>query len=501
MRNLRRVVFFVTLLWVSMTVNRVEANDLGDILGELFRSIVEKPKPRPQPFVPQNFPPPDEKSVQQRRERLEAFYGAEAGFLRAVGKLSDEQFEVLQTKLVAELTRSQEEYLKIGGKPRNGFGDFAPVRFAMDGAAAYQYDDERRLHLLSDVLSEEQKEAIHKAHEQRNQALLQAQRDWILCKLDDDLFFTSDQLEKIVPEFDKKLGKLKRPQLYSMTNQTYYLPYQSPQIFFSGSSEHLNDAQNRRLQQLRNGNSSGPDSERYVTFMSRNGVNNWYETLDEAIEKQSDRLERIAELQIAFYKAEYDLDPDTIHHLELAARGTVLYCMHDWKESTNQNLRQWEERIREQQQFRNGNFGFSVSVPPANSISNHELWQSTLAGINLNADTEGQRREDRHFQSRLEYLCSLLDLELWLTAEQRSKLITLLEKRVPKKDFASYEYMYEVVLISIPLALISDKEIQSILTPEQFEAWECLKKQFQINGRNVTIQMQNMGQFGFTIPQ
>ncbi len=154
----------------------------------------------------------------------------------------------------------------------------------------------------------------------------------------------------------------------------------------------------------------------------------------------------------------------------------------------------------QQQQFGNGNFGFSVSTPNSNSIEQHQLWKTTLSEMGVNSAKRLSQREQDIRDARAKYLIMLLDYELWLTPLQRQELLKILQKKMPKSDVQGYEYMYEVVQIAVPLARIEEKQVEKILTPPQFQAWKTLKKQFGFNGRNVTVNMQNQGQFNFYIP-
>ena len=84
---------------------------------------------------------------------------------------------------------------------------------------------------------------------------------------------------------------------------------------------------------------------------------------------------------------------------------------------------------------------------------------------------------------------------------------------MPQKQISGYEYMYEIVLLAVPMVILEDEEVKEIFlaSPQdeglneddhpQLLAWEALKGQYQIKGRNVTMQMQNMGQFSFNIPK
>lgn len=474
---------------------------LSDLLGELFRGLAG-PK---QPAVVRGallLPPPPENEMKVRKERLEANFAARRFYLSSICELDGAQNKRLEAQFQMEIEESQRKRMAAGNQRQQGFGDFAPVCFGMNGAAACDLKFTKWKAELLEILSPEQQSRLKEIDAQRDARLQQAHRDWVLQLLDTELYFTPEQ-RTAVSQHLEETATSNRPELYSLSHQNYYLRYQTPHLLLSALPPGiLNPEQSDRLKKLRNGNSSGPESERYITFMSNNGVESWYATLDEAIQKQGARLQQITKLQILYYQAVSELDAQALRHLELAAKGTVLYCLHDWKDSTSQSLRQWEERLLKRE-FGNGNFGFSVSVPDSKTVNRHELWKETLASLSVDSEGMFSAREVQAKQVRMQYLLSLIDQELWLTPTQFEKLSSLLSKKMPKQEITGYEYMYEVVLMAIPLVVLEEAKIKEILDPFQVLAWVALRKQYQFNNnnRNVMIQMQNMGQFSFNIPQ
>lgn len=494
---------------------------LSDFLGEVFRGLTGQKKQAVPIAIEavQQFPPPAEAELEKRKDRLVSYATAAKHWLatqcRECGHpFSEEQLEQLDQLFLEEVETSQDLY-KQGKNRRNqhGFSDYAPVKFTIDGAASSLFSGTTWTRKIEKILTPEQIEAMQQAEAERRNFQLAAKRAWILSLLDQELYFTADQRKAVAQHLEKRLNERNRSQLYSLTNQNYYLQYQQPHsLLKTMPNDVLSEAQHTRLERVSNGNVNGPASERYITFMSNDGVDSWYEALDKAIDEQGKRLRGMADLQIEYFQNEYDLDQASIDHLALAAKGASLYRLSDWKKGTKQNLREWEERMQ-QQQFGNGNFGFSVSVPAANCIEEHQLWRNAVKSLAVDTTEISSDRNTRRRQAEAQYLLSLIDEELWLTQRQREKLTLLLREKMPKSQIQGYEYMYEIVLLSIPMVVLNEKDVKKICMesepvesqknddPAQMHAFKGLKGQYKINGRNVMMQMQNMGQFSFNIPQ
>lgn len=472
---------------------------LSDFLGEVFRGLMgEQRQPAPA-VMAQQFPPPPEGMMKKREERLLNFATGKLRWIDTHCELSEEQEVEFKTLFLQYVKELQDQFAKNQQRHNHGFADDAPVRFVVDGAASHFRSSVWKRE-IEKKLTEEQQKKLNEAVEERNAQLEQIDRDWVFNLLNKELFFTAEQEKIVRKHLSKSMKGISSQQLYSLTDQNYYLKYQQPHKFLSTLDQDLlNPAQKKRLKRVIGGNVNGPASERYITFMSNDGTDSWYETLDQAIEEQQNRLQEIANIQIAFYEVEHGLDQAGINHLQLAAKGTVLYGIDSWKTSTRQQLRQWEERML-QQQFGGGNFGFSISVPQPRSIYQHQLWKNAIAGLEIEASKIAKEREEAAKGIKTRYLLSFFDRELWLTNDQRKQLEEMLLKKMPKNDFQGYEYMYEVVLMAIPLVKFNEGELKKVLEPTQMDTWDCLKDQYQINGRHVTLQMQNMGQFSFNIP-
>ncbi len=503
--SLARLLCFVvaiSLIGSACAQPAVAFDDFSDFLGDVFRGITGQKKKAAAPVIldaAMQFPAPAEKEMEKRKKRLEGFAAAQKNWIHSACELTDEQNAKFD-KLVAERIQASQERRKKGNVQQRGLADYAPVQFTFTGAVNSTLDGAEWDRKVVELLTDDQSQRLSKANDERSQSLRLAQRDRILNIIDTELFFTSEQRPLVAQHIEEKLS-LNVNKLYSLTNQTYYLRYESPQSLLNSLPPEgiLNPAQKDRWTRVLKGNSSGAQSERYITFMSNDGVDGWYKTLDEALNHQAIRLTQAANVRIEYFTAEFELAEKDVQHLKLAAKGTIIYCMQTWKKSAKQNLQQWEERMN-QQQFGNGNFGFSVAVPSTKVIEQHELWTNTLSEIGVDSTASSKDQVNQRQAAKMGYIISLLDRELWLTPKQRVQFQKVLASKLPKNDISGYEYMYEVVLLAIPLVRLSEADVKKILTPEQIVAWSALKTQYAINGQVVTINMQNQGQFNIRIP-
>lgn len=495
------LVLAILALIIGNTRSGQAFDGVSDLLGEVFRRLVPRPQPAAVPVQPlRQMPPPPPAELKARHVRLEAYFAARLYWLKSICDLDEEQVPGVVMALEKLRAAAEQEYAQDNHRRSHGFSDYAAVRFTVDGAASRDANSVDPPEMILEQLTNRQRDQLKRAQQARAAAMQAVLRDRIVDVFDSELFLTSNQREQLERHIAEKLGG--EPfRLYSLTPQNFYLNYTSPEKLLSGLDlQVLSAVQRKRCAAVCNSRTSGSGSERYLTFMSNQGVDGWYDSLDEAMHMQRDRLLEIAAVRSEFYQAEFGLNDEQVRRLELAAKGTVLYCLEDWEESTVRNLRQWEERMQEQQQFRNGNFGFSVSVPQTQVVDQHQLWKSTLSDLKIDLNDSESDRALRQRRTEAAYLLALLDQELWLTPEQRMQMAPLLSQVMPRSRLQGYDYFYEVYLMAIPVMKLNDKDLEKILAPSQRRAWENLKGQYRVNGQNVTITGRNMGNFTIHIP-
>lgn len=505
-----RFVWLILLLSCSacLSVQPAQADDVppANVIGELIRRLV-RPAVAPAPFpVPvRQGPLPPEQEVELRLKRLRDHAAVYVHWLNSVCSLTPEQLEQLAEFINTKIEKSQQEYQVNWGRDQNrGFSDYAPIRFTVDGAANNFFVGKSWDSQLEKLLTPEQSQQWRMAQGNRQAIADAAVRSRLLHLLDQELYFTTAQREQVAEHLKETVKSLDKS-LYSLAgrNYSYYFSYQSPQHLLNGIPQGvLSEPQEQRWKAFRNHQvGNGPESEQYITFMSDHGVAKWYEMLDEAVVAQQARLGLMAELRIHYFASEFDLPQEQVNHLRTASKGTVLYCLDNWRESTRNQLRQWEQRMVEQAQFRQGNFGFSMSVPDARNFDQHSIWTSTISELGIQTQALGSARSEASRAATIRYLLKFLDDELWLSPEQHGRLTKALENKFPKQEIQGYEYMYEMVHLAIPLVRIEEAEVKEILNEEQWLVWENLLGEYKVQGRQIMLQMRNQGQFSFMIPQ
>lgn len=478
----------------------IDKEELGNLLGEALKKLFARPERVARPMlVPAVMQPPQAKEA--NRERITSFLKAHAAWIDRTCRLTQEQREALARFQEEAIEREMQEFDAHAQQRQNvALPTYSPISLTTQGAAARLLRDQKWIRQIRDLLTDEQQTLFDEAMEQREFRAKRASAMNFFALLDEELFFHSSQRDSISQQILDEVQA--RPYcLMSLSGQTYYIDYQTPpRLLERLDNQDLTTAQQSLFAKIKQNIRNQGSNQRYLTFMSNDGVESWYTSLDNSIAEQEQFLSAAVEIRIDFISAECDMTAAQIRHLRTASKGTLLYCIRDWQESSTKQLRDWEERMQ-QDQFRFGNFGFSISLPQPEVIDRHPLWKATLNEVAGKAQTAFQQREELHREIRRDYILSLLDMELWLSPDQLEKLSVQLTPKVPVGELPNREYFHEIILLSVPYVRLSDHEVQEILDESQLQAWKTLGSQFQINGQNVTITMNHGGQFGFHVPR
>ena len=482
-------------------------NDISRFFKDVVDAITGNNRRRAPRAVPMAVPvqpvmpvPKDEAKL--RQQRLEAYLSAAANWVDEVCDLDADQSAQLQEFLVAHVTESQEKYAKNHNamQMQKPLADFAPIKMTLQGGAGFLATGYDWKETLKAILTDEQIEKWEETSHTRKKMLIDAQIGNVINLIDDELFITVKQREKLHQDLATQSNFTDElPCLYALHHQNYYLEYQSIDVVLRLIlKDGLTDNQRIRLKDLVKPRQSGPDSEQHMMFSSTATVDGWYKQLDEALEKQQERLQRAANVRVDYFAEEVNLTDAERRRLEVASKGAVLYALMNWKEQTIRQIKQFEEHAV---QRGNLNFNWATSTPKTSVIQSNQIWQEAVSGISSGDSSEAQR-ERSHREAEIKYIVALLDQELWFTDTQRVEMEQLIDQKLSDtKTPEHYYYIQEVILIAMPLVNIDEKELQDILDEPQLEAWSELKSQFRINGQNVTIDLRNRGQLNFQVPR
>ena len=370
---------------------------------------------------------------------------------------------------------------------------------AGSGGPALLFSQSLLEHIRADVLTDGQKELLTAALDERVQAARKAYAAYLAALIDSELFLTTEQLATITKQFEE-LDATKLHPLYSFQPYNYYIPYQSLATLLNAKpiSDCLVKQQRGRLEDLQRAGDGGMN----LTFMSNTGPLEWQRQLTEAGSTGRQMLLRAAELRIAFLERELKLPEEQLDRLRTASKGAAVQSLDDWKETAQQTIAQMEQQMAQFQ----GNFGFGTQALDVNSLDSNEVWTYAMSEATGSESSKLLDRGDVLHDAMAGALTALLDDELWLTAEQRASLRTMVGKSLPNKSnpAQNQEYIRELILLAYPLFRTNTDQRTAMLTDTQQAIWTKMQSYFHWQKANqyVQIQLRNGGgSFGFMLPE
>lgn len=478
------------------------AEMVKEAVEELVEEAVEEVVDEPVAIAMPAAVAAPEKEVKQRLERLNAWSKAMQDWVAVTAGLSDEQKKFLQTDLKAAVDKAQKDYGKGGNaaqmRMNQGLTDFFPIRMTSDNGAADKLDVTRFPKNIPSVkLSKEQQAKLDNAAAKRRKFQADAALGRVLNLIDRELFLTATQRAELGPAIRSRNSLT--AQCYAFHPQNYYFQQTSVLPFIQAGPhlKMLNEAQQTRAADMSQQNGGSYNNERYILFQSNEGVDTWQDKLSEASKNQKKRLQRACAVRVAFYKSEHELPEKQARRLVVAGKGTVDEVVAAWKTQSRKQLKSFEDQAM---RARGGNFSFGLNVADIHKIEQAGLWKTTLTSIAPDFASASSDRDSARRSAMTNFVVSLVDHELWLTADQRAKLTEKLGRQMPAPDYRNnYQYFEEITLLAVALFKCSKQDL-AILSDSQKAAWETIKKQMPFDGRYVRVPMKHGGQMSFRIP-
>lgn len=453
-----------------------------------------------QPAMPALLTP--EAELKQRKVRLEAYSEVAAAWLDGCVSLQPEQQRALRATLDKEIATSQQAAKKPqpnrnGGT--QGFSDHFAITFTDKNGAGKGLNVLQQKHLLAEAnLTPQQLAALDEAAKERQEFYESAALGHILNQLDDELYFTTAQRAAIADVVREKAYL--SAACYALHPVNYYFQ-QTPitsDIANVKQLDFLGEAQKRRAADLV-GQNQHLESEQYISFQSNEGVDFWQEKLRDAMKSQRQRMMRAVAVRVDFHRASNEMSESDARHLQVAGKGATDATIAQWKTTSLQQLKSYEEHAL---QMGNGNFGFSLSVPDVQQVDSDPIWKHTVERLLPAASQQLTGRNNVRSDATAKFIVAMLDRELWLTQAQRDVLIDAVRKELPSPDtkIQNANYFLEVTLLTIPMFKLSKQDL-AVLTDSQKSAFEAMKEPFQMQNRYVVVQMKNGGQMHLQIPQ
>jgi len=515
--NLRMKLLMQCLLalWICMIPDLASAQapaDVGALLQKINRVIREAVGIDPpgnavaQDLEGPNKRLPLEKDVDDLRTRLQGYSHAMQAWIVHVCQLSEEQHaqlkDVFDAQVAADVKEFSERKLPENGQQYfpAGFPMVFTITFAEERgpAVAVEFTSHIVAVLQKSVLTGEQSERLAAALQERESFQTQAFIGSLVAIIDDELFLTQVQRERLHEKLTQQKPAIVHP-FYVFQPQAYYLPYKSLAGVVSINSDRsfLDHVQKKRWQDL---DGADPNSQ-HVIFQASSGIDGWHQQMKDVGLKQREKFLHAAAVRVAWLEKELHLSGEQVEYLNTASKGAAVRAVGDWKETTQQMFEQMEQQMAAMR----GDFAFGAQNIDTRSLEKNEVWTDavkTVIGADRDQSTAERRAVIRTANARC--VLALLDDEIWLLPEQREPMLSLVEKS-RSEDAAAFqyqEYIRHVIMIAFPLLKSDEAERNKILTEPQREVWKQMQSFFLLQKQNNYVQIQlrnNGGSFGFML--
>lgn len=439
---------------------------------------------------------PSEKDRQEFKDRTNAYLASFRPWLVATCQLTPEQQTLFDQESQAALEKIQAEYAKESDNNRQhaAMGDTYPIIFVVKGDRTSKIDKALKAVLDTRVLTEQQKPILEAAIKERQDWQKQQFRTLIIQLLDSQLYFSAAQ-RKSLEETLIATDKIRHP-LYTFQPQSYYLPYESIEVLVPAMfrTEVLEEAQRKRLKDLANDRN---DSN--MIFQSSSGMEEWEKQIKTAAEKYRKMLLLAAEVRIAWYRRELNLNDNDVRALEIAAKGAAMSAVTTWKEGAEATI----EQMLEQAKRFGGNFAFGTQTLNAQQLDRTEIWQEAVDKVAGNKASIIEERTGSERKIMAAEVAAILDQELWLLPSQREPLIAAMEPTLPAK-FSSIqysEYFRDIVILCHPLVRMEEQQKKQVLSEQQVVVFDLLAKHFRYRAENgyAEFSLRNQGTFHLSL--
>ncbi|MCR9198060.1 MAG: hypothetical protein NXI04_05425 [Planctomycetaceae bacterium] len=428
--------------------------------------------------------------LKERNARVDAYAACLMNWVAEELQLSESEQEALQAAIDEKCTQIKETKT---AQNRNNMPGHMALKFTEDGALASRIDVLFSRKGLQELpLSDEQKEQLKAAFSRRKEHLANANIGQAINLIDGQFFLTQQQRKELAGCIANRLD-VTRP-CFSFMPQTYYFKQQAltPVVAAVEVAELWSPAQKARADALGSTPNDGNNGQ-YLMFQMNGGTEDWDEQLQKHMTDQTEKMLTAMQVQVDYFKRLSTLSDQDTFYLQVAAKGAVDAAMTAWKRSTLQQL----DRNREAFANRMGNIAFSIQTPRVESTQQNEIWSATLAELSPRNVELSKDRVEAIKDATAAYMVGLLDRELWLSDAQRTSLLKSIRKEVPAEGdgLMNQEYFRALSYLCVPMFKLSKEDLK-VLSPEQKQAWQVLKKPFSMNGQYVQFETEH-GQMMF----
>ncbi len=441
-----------------------------------------------------------EQDVKDRLNRLQSHSVVLQDWIHLHAELSTEQKTQLGTSLQSSISKLQESW-KQQPNQRNqqqALDDFFPINFTDDTGPAFRLDEAGvQVVLDDDELPKETTSQLSDALNERKAFYRDAALGYVLNLLDDYLFLTPDQRQKMAEEMQSYRLNLDDA-CYSLhgKHSNYYQYFQSTSVTTTLASLKtaglLTQSQEDITTDLRSQPSNATSNPNYMLISTGDDEETFHQQLRDTGKQQLKRLSQHVAARIDFYQSIGSLSDRNVRRLRLASKGAMDDVITSWKSNTTKSFERYQT-----QEFAGQNMRIHMSLPTVESLVSNELWKDTVESM-VPESSDGLFNRGRAIgNARAKFAVAMLDRELWLDSFQRERLLKSVSKLLPAGSGDSNSHRQstdELSLLCIPLFKLSKLEL-TILSPAQRQVWAEMKKPFtEQNGylRAKTKQFGNM---------
>ncbi len=475
-------------------------SEIGNLFGEAIRGLAE---PRPEPAAAaemQAFQPaqqkikPREADLKKHADRTTALAATIQSWVTQTCQLDEAQRGKLPTIVIDSLKAEGERYANQNDPNQQNryFGPTTPLLFVYsdkgqaalvngqpNGSVGAIYSKALLKRIQNEVLNDAQKEQLNAAMTERSDFQNAAFREYVVTLFDQELYLTEDQRQKMLEQFSAGSKNFTSP-FYSFIAYSHFMPNKSlREVLSVNKADYLDSRQKARLQDLM----TSEGNQNYITFQASEGVEQWEDTITQAVPKQRMLYLNAAAVRIGYLERSLMLTPEQVEFLTVASKGAVVDALGDWRVATHQTIEQMKQHMAQNQ----GNFGFSAQCIAVDTLDQNEIWASAIREVH--GDKQSGQRSDSMRRAKVNTVTALLDQEMWLMPTQRAAVLEFTEAAMPRNVVKAIydEYVRELILLAYPLHKADEAKVKEVLSEPQQAVWLQLKGFFKFNPGNANL--------------
>lgn len=353
--------------------------------------------------------------------------------------------------------------------------EYSPIRFVSGKGAAGVIFHAGLEQKVLEHLDNNQQEKYRLATKKREESLHHFFLTYLVNKVDEQLFLTTEQRTQLGKILDENFNRLESG-AYAFAPQSYSVIEQAFPDFLASSSLALNQSQKVRLLDLLQ---PPPDE---ILLQIQEEKEAWFEKLDAAIQAREDLINRALEPRIAYVSNLPDVSSAELKYLRVAWKGASRRVNEEWKNFVDDNyFKPWGKVAVERPEL---SFTFNVSVTRVSEFECNPFWQNALKKVM--PEEIYKKRIERHRTALAGYATALLDQELWLTSNQQKQAYNALLDSYLCEDMTDYS-AYPLCLIGMTTCGKVRDKIEVLLNQTQLQAYETLRSEFQVNDNHLMI--------------